>query len=232
MAQQNFMSDSDINPIPSFSFQHAMDCCCRGDCVHVEEILLPISDQYQSRVLDRAILGPNLDLDSDLDFLIDIVSSSHVFFPLFLLHAFHLSLHTFLTLWPLNDLTPSRYQHTSPLLLRSWLLICPVSHFCFVSLQRPSGRKTLPTQDSDGQSSCPTVVVGVIAESQDPSSLSVKENMFQRRTEEEELDAKITRRVQRAARRQAKQEQLKRLHKAQVRPAEVDNVRLYTSRWR
>lgn len=33
---------------------------------------------------------------------------------------------------------------------------------------------------------------------------------------EEELDAKLTRRVQRAIRRQAKQEELKRLHRAQV----------------
>lgn len=35
---------------------------------------------------------------------------------------------------------------------------------------------------------------------------------------EEELNAKLTRRVQRAARRQAKQEELKRLHRAQVKP--------------
>lgn len=34
---------------------------------------------------------------------------------------------------------------------------------------------------------------------------------------EEELNAKLTRRVQKAARRQAKQEELKRLHRAQVR---------------
>lgn len=42
--------------------------------------------------------------------------------------------------------------------------------------------------------------------------------MFQREREDEEedLDAKITRRVQRAARKTAKREQLKRLHKAQV----------------
>lgn len=35
---------------------------------------------------------------------------------------------------------------------------------------------------------------------------------------EEELNAKLTRRVQKAARRQAKQEELKRLHRAQVKP--------------
>lgn len=46
----------------------------------------------------------------------------------------------------------------------------------------------------------------------------MKETMFQRgqEDEDEDLDTKITRGVQRAARRKAKQEQLKRLHKAQV----------------
>lgn len=73
-------------------------------------------------------------------------------------------------------------------------------------------------QDSDGQSSCPTEVVGVLVQPKEPSSLSVKETLFQGGQEDEEdLDTQITRRVQRAAQRQAKQEQLKRLHKAQVR---------------
>lgn len=77
----------------------------------------------------------------------------------------------------------------------------------------------VPIRDSDGESSCPTEVVGVLVQPKEPSSLSVKETMFQRgqEDEDEDLDAKITRRVQRAARRKAKQEQLKRLHKAQVR---------------
>lgn len=44
----------------------------------------------------------------------------------------------------------------------------------------------------------------------------MKETLFHRDQDDEDLDTKITRRVQRAARRQAKQEQLKRLHKAQV----------------
>lgn len=76
-----------------------------------------------------------------------------------------------------------------------------------------------PLQDSDGQSSCPTEVLGVLVQPKEPSSLSVKETLFQggQKDEDEDLDAQITRRVQRAARRQAKQEQLKRLHKAQVR---------------
>lgn len=79
----------------------------------------------------------------------------------------------------------------------------------------------MPVQDSDGQSSCPTEVVGYLVQAQEPSSLSVKETLFQRgrENEDEDLDAKITRRVQRAARRKAKQEQLKRLHKAQVSSA-------------
>lgn len=72
--------------------------------------------------------------------------------------------------------------------------------------------------DSDGQSSCPTEVVGVLVPPKEPSSLSVREAMFEKQEGDEDgdLDAKITRRVQRAARRQAKKEQLKRLHKAQV----------------
>nr|XP_043878194.1 protein-methionine sulfoxide oxidase mical3b isoform X1 [Solea senegalensis] len=76
----------------------------------------------------------------------------------------------------------------------------------------------VPIQDSDGQSSCSTELVGVIVQPKEPSSLSVKEVMFQRGQEDEneDLDAKITRRVQRVARQQAKQEQLRRLHKAQI----------------
>ncbi|XP_043964969.1 protein-methionine sulfoxide oxidase mical3b-like isoform X4 [Gambusia affinis] len=72
--------------------------------------------------------------------------------------------------------------------------------------------------DSDGQSSCPTEVVGVLVPPKEPSSLSVREAMFEKQEGDEDgdLDAKITRRVQRAARRQAKKEQLKRLHKAQM----------------
>ncbi|XP_055087465.1 protein-methionine sulfoxide oxidase mical3b isoform X2 [Periophthalmus magnuspinnatus] len=81
-------------------------------------------------------------------------------------------------------------------------------------------------QDSDGGSSCPTEVVGVIVQPQEPSSLSVKEALFQKKSdhEEEELDAKITRRVQRVARKLAKQEQLKRLHKAQVIQRQLQQV--------
>lgn len=41
-------------------------------------------------------------------------------------------------------------------------------------------------------------------------------SFLQRAYTEEELNAKLTRRVQKAARRQAKQEELKRLHRAQV----------------
>lgn len=62
-------------------------------------------------------------------------------------------------------------------------------------------------------------MVGVLVQPKEASSLSVKETMFQREREDDDndLDTRITRRVQRAARRQAKQEELKRLHKAQVR---------------
>ncbi|XP_023206214.1 protein-methionine sulfoxide oxidase mical3a-like isoform X3 [Xiphophorus maculatus] len=80
--------------------------------------------------------------------------------------------------------------------------------------------------DSDGQSSCPTEVLGVLVPPKEPSSLSVRETMFQKQEGDEDgdLDAKITRRVQRAARRQAKKEQLKRLHKAQMIQRQLQQV--------
>uniref|UniRef100_A0AAX7W445 BMERB domain-containing protein n=2 Tax=Astatotilapia calliptera TaxID=8154 RepID=A0AAX7W445_ASTCA len=84
----------------------------------------------------------------------------------------------------------------------------------------------VPLQDSDGQSSCPTEVVGVVVQPKEASSLSVKETMFQREREDDDddLDTRITRRVQRAARRQAKQEELKRLHKAQMIQRQLQQV--------
>ncbi|XP_027899055.1 protein-methionine sulfoxide oxidase mical3a-like isoform X2 [Xiphophorus couchianus] len=80
--------------------------------------------------------------------------------------------------------------------------------------------------DSDGQSSCPTEVLGVLVPPKEPSSLSVRETMFQKQEGDEDgdLDAKITRGVQRAARRQAKKEQLKRLHKAQMIQRQLQQV--------
>ncbi|GAA6235065.1 protein-methionine sulfoxide oxidase mical3a-like [Lates japonicus] len=91
---------------------------------------------------------------------------------------------------------------------------------------RRSVKDRVPLQDSDGQSSCPTEVLGVLVQPKEPSSLSMKESLFQREreNEDEDLDAKITRRVQRAARRQAKQEQLKRLHKAQMIQRQLQQV--------
>ncbi|KAG9330095.1 hypothetical protein JZ751_027343, partial [Albula glossodonta] len=65
------------------------------------------------------------------------------------------------------------------------------------------------------ESSCPTEVIGVLVAVKEASSLSVSETLFQKAYTEEELNAKLTRRVQKAARRQAKQEELKRLHRAQ-----------------
>ncbi|XP_070848130.1 protein-methionine sulfoxide oxidase mical3b-like isoform X2 [Chaetodon trifascialis] len=92
--------------------------------------------------------------------------------------------------------------------------------------QTRSLKDRVPIQDSDRESSCPTEVVGVLVQPKEPSSLSVKETMFQRGREDkdEDLDAKITRRVQRAARRKAKQEQLKRLHKAQMIQRQLQHV--------
>ncbi|XP_029351486.1 protein-methionine sulfoxide oxidase mical3a-like isoform X3 [Echeneis naucrates] len=93
-----------------------------------------------------------------------------------------------------------------------------------LAFQRSYGiQKTLvkdrhPLQESDGQSSSPTEVVGVFVQPKEQSSLSVKETMFQRVPdgEDQDLDVKITRRVQRAAQRKAKREELKRFHRAQM----------------
>ncbi|KAK9526025.1 hypothetical protein VZT92_016684 [Zoarces viviparus] len=94
------------------------------------------------------------------------------------------------------------------------------------AIKKRSLKNRFPLQDSDGQSSCPTEVLGVLIQQKETSSLDVKETMFQRgqKDEDEDLDAKITRRVQRAARRKAKQEQLKRLHKAQMIQRQLQQV--------
>nr|XP_020469115.1 protein-methionine sulfoxide oxidase mical3a-like [Monopterus albus] len=84
----------------------------------------------------------------------------------------------------------------------------------------------VPLQDSDGQSSCPTEVLGVLVQPKEPSSLSVKETLFQGEQEDadEDLDTKITQQVWRAAQRQARQQQLKRLHKAQMIQRQLQQV--------
>ncbi|XP_035764217.1 protein-methionine sulfoxide oxidase mical3b isoform X4 [Neolamprologus brichardi] len=94
------------------------------------------------------------------------------------------------------------------------------------AIKRRPLKDRVPLQDSDGQSSCPTEVVGVLVQPKEASSLSVKETMFQREHEDDDndLDTRITRRVQRAARRQAKQEELKRLHKAQMIQRQLQQV--------
>ncbi|KAM3858885.1 protein-methionine sulfoxide oxidase mical3b [Diretmus argenteus] len=92
--------------------------------------------------------------------------------------------------------------------------------------ERRLGKEAPTSRDSEGQSSCSTEVVGLLVPAKEVSSLSMTEAMFQRgqETEEEKLDARITRRVQRAARKQAKQEQLKRLHKAQIIQRQLEQV--------
>ncbi|XP_029616701.1 protein-methionine sulfoxide oxidase mical3a isoform X2 [Salmo trutta] len=90
-------------------------------------------------------------------------------------------------------------------------------------------RDSSPHMDTQRNSSCPTEVVGVLVhmmDLKDPSSLDVSEAMFHRERdpEEEQLDARLTRRVQRAARKQAKQEQLKRLHRAQMIQRQLEQV--------
>lgn len=93
-------------------------------------------------------------------------------------------------------------------------------------IQKSSVKDRPLVQDSDSGSSCPTEVIGVLVEPKEPSSLSVKEAFFSKtkETEDEDLEAKLTRRVQRVARKQAKQEQLKRLHKAQVIQRQLQQV--------
>ncbi|KAK7890895.1 hypothetical protein WMY93_022858 [Mugilogobius chulae] len=58
-----------------------------------------------------------------------------------------------------------------------------------------------------------------------PHALAFKRSYATKKTyTEEELNAKITRRVQKAARRQAKQEELKRLHRAQIIQRQLEQV--------
>ncbi|XP_073802551.1 protein-methionine sulfoxide oxidase mical3b isoform X3 [Danio rerio] len=82
----------------------------------------------------------------------------------------------------------------------------------------------LPTKASTPVSSCPSELVGVLVVFPDPSSISLSTTLFQRAGTEEELNARLTRRVQRAARRQAKQEELRRLHRAQIIQRQLEQV--------
>ncbi|XP_041636593.1 F-actin-monooxygenase MICAL3-like [Cheilinus undulatus] len=91
--------------------------------------------------------------------------------------------------------------------------------------KRRSQKISAPVPDSNSRSSCPTEVVGILVEPKEPSSLSMTETMFHRGQEDNDnLDAKLTRQVQRAARRTAKQEELKRLHKAQMIQRQLQQV--------
>ncbi|KAM9824592.1 protein-methionine sulfoxide oxidase mical3b-like [Neosynchiropus ocellatus] len=94
------------------------------------------------------------------------------------------------------------------------------------AIKRRTLKKSEPPQHPEGQSSCSTVTVGVLVEPKEASSLSVIETIFQKGQESvaDNQDARITRRVQRAARRQAKQEELKRLHKAQMIQRKLQQV--------
>uniref|UniRef100_A0A8C1Y6J2 F-actin monooxygenase n=1 Tax=Cyprinus carpio TaxID=7962 RepID=A0A8C1Y6J2_CYPCA len=82
----------------------------------------------------------------------------------------------------------------------------------------------LPTKAATPVSSCPSEVVGVWVVFPDPSSISFCTTLFQRAETEEELNAKLTRRVQRAVHRQAKQEELRRLHRAQIIQRQLEQV--------
>lgn len=93
-----------------------------------------------------------------------------------------------------------------------------------VLLQRHSQIPRPPAPDSDGQSSCLTEVVGVLVQPKEPSSLSVKENMFHD-GREAKVDATLAQKAQRTTGRKTKQEQLKRLHRAQVKERPLQPVR-------
>ncbi|XP_038833531.1 protein-methionine sulfoxide oxidase mical3a-like [Salvelinus namaycush] len=104
-----------------------------------------------------------------------------------------------------------------------------VYHFVARHVGKERELDSSPHMDTQRKSSCPTEVVGVLVhmkDLKDPSSLNVSEAMFHRDRdpEEEQLDARLTRRVQRAARKQAKQEQLKRLHRAQMIQRQLEQV--------
>ncbi|XP_028307388.1 F-actin-monooxygenase MICAL3-like isoform X3 [Gouania willdenowi] len=79
---------------------------------------------------------------------------------------------------------------------------------------------------SDGLSSCSTETVGVIVQPKELSSLSIQETLFQSRQADQDqcLDSKVSRRVRRASQKQARQEQLKRLHKAQMIQRQLQQV--------
>uniref|UniRef100_A0A9J8CBP6 F-actin monooxygenase n=1 Tax=Cyprinus carpio carpio TaxID=630221 RepID=A0A9J8CBP6_CYPCA len=94
----------------------------------------------------------------------------------------------------------------------------------FSVYKKDKKRKELPTKSVTPVSSCPSEVVGVWVVFPDPSSISFCTTLFQRAETEEELNAKLTRRVQRAARRQAKQEELRRLHRAQIIQRQLEQV--------
>lgn len=75
-------------------------------------------------------------------------------------------------------------------------------------------------RSSDGRSSCLTEIVGIVVPAKEPSSLSVKETLFQNQNQEEDPDGETAQRLHRTTRRQARKNQLRRLHRAQVRAGE------------
>nr|XP_055047026.1 protein-methionine sulfoxide oxidase mical3b isoform X4 [Misgurnus anguillicaudatus] len=91
-------------------------------------------------------------------------------------------------------------------------------------IKKQSVKPEHPMKVATPESSRSTEVLGVWVVFPDPSSISVCTTLFQKAETEEELNAKLTRRVQRAARRQAKQEELRRLHRAQIIQRQLEQV--------
>ncbi|NXC00665.1 MICA3 monooxygenase, partial [Orthonyx spaldingii] len=101
----------------------------------------------------------------------------------------------------------------------------------------PSTPSSNATVDSGKHKACPLITAADLqlrqhlsfSEDSDLSSDDILERSSQkskreRAYTEEELNAKLTRRVQKAARRQAKQEELKRLHRAQIIQRQLEQV--------
>ncbi|XP_047660149.1 protein-methionine sulfoxide oxidase mical3b isoform X13 [Tachysurus fulvidraco] len=125
-----------------------------------------------------------------------------------------------------TDLCCSVVLDRSPLRAQSVYVPHALAFKRAYAIKKHSKKSQRPNKVVTPKSSCSTEVVGVWVMFPDPSSISLSSTLFQKAGTEDELDAKLTRRVQRAARRQAKQEELKRLHRAQIIQRQLEQVEM------
>ncbi|XP_026778637.2 protein-methionine sulfoxide oxidase mical3b isoform X2 [Pangasianodon hypophthalmus] len=125
-----------------------------------------------------------------------------------------------------TDLCCSVVLDRSPLRAQSVYVPHALAFKRAYAIKKYSKKSQRPEKVVTTKSSCSTEVVRVWVVFPDPSSISLSSTLFQKAATEEELDAKLTRRVQRAARRQAKQEELKRLHRAQIIQRQLEQVEM------